>query len=143
MVIECIELKDIPSGRNYLNLRGEVLPFVRLRELFEIVGTPPMRQNVVIVQYAGRKAGLVVDALHGALQTVIKPLAATFKHLRGIAGSTILGSGEVALILDVQVLIDLAAQRDTEAQSEVALGAASLGRADSARFLQSHYQQQR
>jgi two-component system chemotaxis sensor kinase CheA len=109
MVIECIELKNIPTDRNYLNLRGEVLPFVRLRELFEIEGTAPVRQNVVIVQYAGRKAGLVVDVLLGEFQTVIKPLAAMFRHLRGIGGSTILGSGEVALILDVQALMQMVA----------------------------------
>jgi two-component system chemotaxis sensor kinase CheA len=93
--------------RNYLNLRGEVLPFVRLRELFEIGGEVPKRQNVVIVQYAGKKAGLVVDTLLGEFQTVIKPLGVLFKHLRGIGGSTILGTGEVALILDVPALVNL------------------------------------
>jgi len=106
-VIECIELADASEKRNYLNLRGEVLPFVRLRELFEIGGEVPKRQNVVIVQYAGRKAGLVVDTLLGEFQTVIKPLGALFKHLRGIGGSTILGTGEVALILDVPALVNL------------------------------------
>jgi two-component system, chemotaxis family, sensor kinase CheA len=106
-VVECIELAGIPDNRNYLNLRGEVLPFVRLRELFEVEGDAPSRQNVVIVQYAGKKAGLVVDALLGEFQTVIKPLGALFKHLRGIGGLTILGTGDVALILDVPALISL------------------------------------
>ena len=106
-VVECIELGEVPGGRNYLNLRGEVLPFVRLRELFEIGGEVPARQNVLIVHYAGRKAGLVVDTLLGEFQTVIKPLGVLFRHLRGIGGSTILGSGEVALILDVPALVNL------------------------------------
>ena len=106
-VVECIELTETTAGRNYLNLRGEVLPFVRLRELFEIGGEVPARQNVVIVHYAGRKAGLVVDTLLGEFQTVIKPLGVLFRHLRGIGGSTILGSGEVALILDVPALVGL------------------------------------
>lgn len=106
-VVECIELADVPGPRHYLNLRGEVLPFVRLRELFGIGGTLPDRQNVVIVQYAGEKAGLVVDTLLGEFQTVIKPLGVLFKHLRGIGGSTILGTGEVALILDVPALVGL------------------------------------
>jgi len=106
-VVECIELQDVSAERNYLNLRGEVLPFVRLREMFEVEGQPPARQNVVVVQYAGHKAGLVVDALLGEFQTVIKPLGALFKHLRGIGGSTILGTGEVALILDVPTLVQL------------------------------------
>ena len=106
-VVECIELQDINADRNFLNLRGEVLPFVRLRAMFDIPGTPPARQNVVVVHYAGRKAGLVVDALLGEFQTVIKPLGALFRHLRGIGGSTILGTGDVALILDVPALIQL------------------------------------
>ncbi|HJV26253.1 MAG TPA: chemotaxis protein CheA [Aromatoleum sp.] len=106
-VVECIELTDVPPQRSYLNLRGEVLPFVRLREMFEVPGEAPTRQNVVIVQYAGRKAGLVVDALVGEFQTVIKPLGVLFKNLRGIGGTTILGSGEVALILDVPALVAL------------------------------------
>jgi two-component system chemotaxis sensor kinase CheA len=105
MVIECIELKQDSAERDVLNLRGEVLPFVRLRELFACSGAPQARENVVVVQYAGRKAGIVVDHLLGEFQTVIKPLSRIFRHLRGIGGSTILGSGEVALILDVQALV--------------------------------------
>jgi len=108
-VVECMELHDAAIDRNYLNLRGEVLPFVRLRELFEVPGDKPRRENVVVVKSGGQKAGIVVDVLHGEFQTVIKPLGALFRHLRGIAGSTILGSGEVALILDVQALAHLAA----------------------------------
>jgi two-component system chemotaxis sensor kinase CheA len=111
-VVECIELQNLDSERNYLNLRGEVLPFVRLRDLFEVELPAPERQNVVIVQYAGQKAGLVVDALLGEFQTVIKPLSVIFKHLRGIGGSTILGTGDVALILDVPALIQLVTQNE-------------------------------
>ncbi|BAL25992.1 chemotaxis protein CheA [Azoarcus sp. KH32C] len=106
-VVECIELTDPPPQRDYLYLRGEVLPFVRLREMFDVPGPPPLRQNVVIVQYAGHKAGLVVDMLLGEFQTVIKPLGVLFQHLRGIGGTTILGSGDVALILDVPALVGL------------------------------------
>jgi two-component system chemotaxis sensor kinase CheA len=105
MVIECIELKENTADRDFLNLRGEVLPFVRLREMFEIDGAQPTRENIVVVQYAGQKAGIVVDQLLGEFQTVIKPLSNIFRHLRGIGGSTILGTGEVALILDVQALV--------------------------------------
>lgn len=111
-VVECIELKDQPDNQHYLNLRGEVLPFVRLRDTFNIEGELPPRENVVVVQYAGQKAGIVVDQLLGEFQTVIKPLGNIFKHLRGIGGSTILGSGEVALILDVQALIQRCAQAE-------------------------------
>jgi two-component system chemotaxis sensor kinase CheA len=109
MVVECLELQEVSVDRNYINLRGEVLPFVRLRELFEVDGERPKRENVVVVKSGNHKAGIVVDVLQGEFQTVIKPLAAIFRHLRGIGGSTILGSGEVALILDVQALTNLAA----------------------------------
>ncbi|HLA35832.1 MAG TPA: chemotaxis protein CheA [Rhodocyclaceae bacterium] len=110
MVIECIELVNVSEDHDYLNLRGEVLPFVRLRDLFEIGGVRPQRENIVVVQYAGQKAGIVVDQLHGEFQTVIKPLGALFRNVRGIGGSTILGSGEVALILDVQALVNRCAR---------------------------------
>ena len=105
MVIECIELNGQSNDRNFLNLRGEVLPFVRLREMFEIEDEYPARENIVVVQFAGQKAGIVVDQLHGEFQTVIKPLSGIFRRLRGIGGSTILGTGEVSLILDVQSLV--------------------------------------
>ena len=104
-VVECIELKNLPSDRNFMNLRGEALPFIRLRELFEIPGEAPPRESIVVIQFAGQRAGIVVDQLMGEFQTVIKPLGAMFRHLRGIGGSTILGSGEVALILDVAALV--------------------------------------
>jgi two-component system chemotaxis sensor kinase CheA len=114
-VVECIELANTTADRDYLNLRGEVLPYVRLRELFEVPGPHPSRENVVVVQYAGQKAGIVVDQLLGEFQTVIKPLGTLFKHMRGIGGSTILGSGEVALILDVQALVSRSARSEEQA----------------------------
>ena len=112
MVVECIELSETTVDHDYLNLRGEVLPFVRLREMFEIQGKRPIRENVVVVQYAGQKAGIVVDQLLGEFQTVIKPLGVLFRTMRGIGGSTILGSGEVALILDVQALVSRCARQE-------------------------------
>ncbi|BCB28661.1 chemotaxis protein CheA [Sulfurimicrobium lacus] len=109
MVLECVEMSEQDRQalreRNYVNLRNEVLPFIRLRDLFEASGETPRRENIVVVQYAGQKAGLVVDGLLGEFQTVIKPLGSIFQHLKGIGGSTILGSGEVALILDVPSLV--------------------------------------
>lgn len=108
MVVECIELsaaEQDASDKRYLNLRGEVLPYRRLREHFEVQGQATRRENIVVVRYGDEKAGLVVDKLLGEFQTVIKPLGSIFQHLQGIGGSTILGSGEVALILDVPGLM--------------------------------------
>jgi len=108
MVVECIELGATDhddSDKRYLNLRGEVLPYRRLREHFQVHGKATRRENIVVVRYGDEKAGLVVDELLGEFQTVIKPLSSIFQHLEGIGGSTILGSGEVALILDVPGLM--------------------------------------
>ncbi|MDK2124053.1 chemotaxis protein CheA [Parachitinimonas caeni] len=110
LVIECLDLQtdsELLQPR-YLNLRGEVLPYVRLRDLFDIEAPPPARENVVVVQYGNARAGLVVDQLLGEFQAVIKPLGQLFRGIKGIGGSTILGTGEVALILDVPQLIQLA-----------------------------------
>ncbi len=122
MVVECLELTaaEADGRRDYLNLRGEILPFVRLRQLFDIEGVAPRRENVVVVHYAGQKAGLVVDRLLGEFQTVIKPLGRVFRHLRGISGSTILGSGEVALILDVPATIQHAANLEIQQTERIA-----------------------
>lgn len=118
MVQECIELtesdRQLSRDRSYLNLRGEVLPFVMLRDHFEIEGAGNKRENVVVVSCAGQKAGLVVDELMGEFQTVIKPLGKIFSTLRGISGSTILGNGEVALILDVPSLVQQAVNRESQ-----------------------------
>ena len=114
MVVECLELNAGSADRDYLNLRGEVLPFIRLRQLFEVEGEAPKRENVVVVRSAHQKAGIVVDHLLGEFQTVIKPLGTLFRNLRGISGSTILGSGDVALILDVPTLTALAGRRENE-----------------------------
>jgi two-component system, chemotaxis family, sensor kinase CheA len=70
-----------------------------------VEGMPGRRENLVVVQYGGARIGLVVDHLLGEIQTVIKPLGQMFSHVNGIGGSTILGTGEVALILDVPALL--------------------------------------
>jgi len=122
MVDECIELNDSLRGKdeeaNYVNLRGEILPFMHLSEMFEVKSSATEkeedegvetddkhRDNIVVVQFAGKKAGFVVDELLGEHQTVIKPLGKVFKNLKGISGTTILGSGEVAMIIDIPEMV--------------------------------------
>jgi two-component system chemotaxis sensor kinase CheA len=104
-VTECVEFPPEQCDRNCMDLRGEVLPFIRLRQLFGIDGEPARRQSVVVVEQSGQRTGLVVDALLGEFQTVIKPLGPLFSTLRCVSGSTILGNGDVALILDVGPLV--------------------------------------
>ncbi|MEE5173101.1 chemotaxis protein CheA [Pseudomonas alliivorans] len=130
MVQECIELdeQDRQSSRDngYLDLRGEVLPLVYLRDHFNHEGPAARRQNVVVVRYAEHKAGLVVDDLLGEFQTVIKPLGKLFGGLRGISGSTILGSGAVALILDIPALLNQIVQLEARStQAPYSLSAAA------------------
>ena len=120
-VEECIELSEKDRAdtlkHQYINLRDQVLPFVRLREQFEVAEAGGKRENIVVVQHGGQKLGLVVDELMGEFQTVIKPLGSIFKHIKGIGGSTILGSGEVALILDVQSLVALTTAQQNRTQA--------------------------
>ncbi|HZV64581.1 MAG TPA: chemotaxis protein CheW, partial [Telluria sp.] len=104
MIEECIEF-GADAGHDYTNLRGQVLPFIRLRERFGVQGARARRESIVVIRHAGQRAGLVVDALLGEFQTVIKPLSPMFNGLDCISGSTILGSGAVALILDVGALL--------------------------------------
>ena len=113
---ECVAYSAEP-GHDYTNLRGEVLPFIRLRELFAVSAAPAKAENIVVLKYAGQKAGLVVDSLLGEFQTVIKPLGQMFAQSTCISGSTILGSGDVALILDVPSLVRQATARGGAAAS--------------------------
>ncbi len=110
LVTECIELPHIVSHTELeadcLNLRGDVLPFLHLDQVFAIEHTPSDRRSIVVVRYGNQKAGLVVDQLIGEFQTVIKPLGKLFQYIHGISGSSILGSGEIALILDIPKLIN-------------------------------------
>ncbi|WP_051304453.1 chemotaxis protein CheA [Chitinilyticum litopenaei] len=130
-IVECVELPEEQSGNNscdHLNLRNELLPLLRLATFFELPHPTPPRQNVVILQLGDRKAGLVVDRLLGEFQTVIKPLGSMFRSLKPIGGSTILGNGQVALILDVNELVTHVINRDAVKYS-LAADQAHLGSA--------------
>jgi two-component system chemotaxis sensor kinase CheA len=109
LVEECVEI-DRSAGADestgHIVLHGSILPLIRLRELFAIEGTGGRRQSVVVVRCAGKRVGIIVDELVGELQAVIKPLSKLFSQLQGIGGSTILGTGRVALILDIQGLVE-------------------------------------
>ncbi len=111
LVEECVELGDehraADGDQRYINLRGAVLPFVRLREMFAIRSSASRRESIVVIRCAGKRIGIVVDDLLGEMQAVIKPLSRLFSRIRGIGGSTILGTGQLALILDVPSLLDL------------------------------------
>ncbi len=116
-VEECVELtrKDDnrSDGRSFLNIRGQIVAFVRLRRLFEVAGAAPEIQKVVIVGLGESRIGLVVDQVLGQHQTVIKSLSRLHDGQEGFSGATILGDGSVALILDVPHLVKFARERET------------------------------
>ncbi|MFG6463898.1 chemotaxis protein CheA [Roseateles sp. DXS20W] len=97
-------------GRGVVELRGQVLPVVSLRTLYAIDGPVAARGSIVVLKSGHARYGVLVDALLGQHQTVIKPLGRLFRSLRGVSGSSILGNGEVALIFDVPSLGQLAAE---------------------------------
>lgn len=125
-VVECLDLSETISskesslflddeaqsdedsqkeGKGFINLRGKPLPYCRLRDYFILGGSSSSRENIVVIQQHGIRAGLVVDSIFGEIQAVVKPLGDIFKGLPGMAGSTILGNGKVGLILDVPSLL--------------------------------------
>ena len=98
------------QGRGCVELRGALLPVVDIRALYALDSPAPERSSVVVLRSGGRRYGVLVDALLGQHQTVIKPLGLMLRSLRGVSGSSILGTGEVALIFDAASLGQLAAQ---------------------------------
>jgi two-component system chemotaxis sensor kinase CheA len=109
-VEECVELStetDARSrGRSFLDIRGDLVPFLRLRELFNATTPPDRYQKIVIVSSGDLRVGLVVDQVIGDHQTVIKSLSRLHADVATFSGATILGDGTVALILDVAHLVE-------------------------------------
>ena len=106
--VENIKTKEIKkvSGKEVLNLRGDVIPIVRLGEILECPKGEETDELLIVVMKKGeRYAGMVVDELIGQQEIVIKSIGKYIKNHKIISGATILGNGEVALILDVNSLI--------------------------------------
>ena len=108
-VEECVELSAEEDkrhrGRNFLNIRGTLIPFIRLRDVFASPQPPDLYQKVVIIATGESRIGLVVDQVLGDHQTVIKSLSRLHADVEHFSGATILGDGSVALILDVGRLV--------------------------------------
>jgi two-component system, chemotaxis family, sensor kinase CheA len=121
-VEECLELsidEDLRSrGRSFISLRDDLVPFLRLRELFRTGSQPDQYQKVVVISTGRERVGLVVDQIIGDHQTVIKSMSKLHDQVSSFSGATILGDGNVALILDVAHLI--AAGQQQEAQMRAA-----------------------
>lgn len=107
---ECVELTPQEdaraTGADFLNIRDELVPFIRLREWFRSPVPPDPYQKVVVVSAGASRVGLVVDQVIGDHQTVIKSLSKLHADVPFFSGATILGDGLVALILDVPHLVE-------------------------------------
>ena len=107
--LECIELtrEDITkaNGKHVAEVRGEILPYIRLREYFNIRSERPEIEQIMVVETEEGRYGFVVDEVLGDHQTVIKNLGRVYRHVQFVSGATILGNGTVALILDPQRLV--------------------------------------
>jgi two-component system chemotaxis sensor kinase CheA len=114
-VEECVELSENSdkrsNGRNFLNIRGDLVPFLRLRELFHCGSPPDPHQKIVIVSAGEMKVGLVIDQIIGNHQTVIKSLSKLHADVGTFSGGTILGDGTTALILDIAHVVELEQSR--------------------------------
>lgn len=108
-VEECVELtrKDIEMvhGRHIIKVRDEIVPYISLKEIFNIETKDRDIEQVVVTRMNGQRVGFVVDQVIGEHQTVIKNLGKVYQHAKGLSGATILGDGTVALILDVNQLV--------------------------------------
>jgi len=105
------------NGRNAVAIRGELVPYVYLRETFAIGGAEPELEKIVIVRHGADRVGLVVDRVLGSHQTVIQSLGRFYRDIEVLSGATIMGDGRVALILDLAGLIRVA---DARAQAALA-----------------------
>ena len=115
-VEECLELsleEDLRSrGRSIITLRERLVPFLRLRDLFDTGTKPDTYQKIVVVGTGAERVGLVVDQIVGNHQTVIKAMSPLHRNVAAFAGATILGDGSVALILDIAQLIAMSQPRE-------------------------------
>ncbi len=109
IVEECVELTADEYRRDTrnrtLHLRGELIPYLRLREVFSLEPTPPPIEQVVIARYGQNRIGIAVDEVLGQQQTVIKSLGRAIGNVDGISGATVNGDGSMSLILDIQTLV--------------------------------------
>ena len=122
---ECVELPPNHDqgarGRSLLNIRGDLVPFLRLRDMFDAAGEPDVHQKIIITSVGDSRVGLLADQIIGSHQTVIKSLSKLHSDVTMFSGATILGDGSAALILDVAQLVSIG---QSQAEAEILTRAA-------------------
>lgn len=118
-VTENVELlraqKARNNGRNVIVVRGELIPYIDLRQAFRFGGDTPPIEKVVITQHDDQRVGVVVDRVLGTHQTVIQSLGRFFRNINVVSGATIMGDGRVALIMDIAAVVQHADRECREA----------------------------
>lgn len=104
------------NGRNVAAVRGELIPYIDLREAFHLPGSPPPVEKVVIVNHEDQRVGLVVDRVLGTHQTVLQSLGRFLRNVAVVSGSTVMGDGSVALILDIRAIVQFAERQAAAAR---------------------------
>lgn len=108
-VEECVDLVEQGDwkrhGRRLVEVRGEVLPFVRLRDHFDVPGEPALSELALVVSIDGHRVCVVVDWVIDRIQTVIKTLGRALRGAEAISGATVLGDGAIALVVDMGHLL--------------------------------------
>jgi len=107
--VECVELtreeRNQTHGRQVAYVRGEIVPYIPLRQYFGVTTEEPEREQIMVVESEEGRCGLLVDQVLGDCQAVIRNLGRFYRHVQVVSGATILGNGTVALILDPQRLV--------------------------------------
>jgi len=110
LIDECFEyheeMRRSTSAKKYFTIREEIVPYIDLRRLFELEGSSEEENEIVVVRVNDQKIALIVDRILGQHQTVIKPISAALRKVEEISGSTILGDGSVAFILDINKIVE-------------------------------------
>ncbi|TGL74498.1 chemotaxis protein CheA [Leptospira yasudae] len=125
MVRETVESKVVLNGSSSgtMNLRGELLPVLHLSGFLSLEQTVFEKENIVVLEYEDKSFGIVVNELQGEVQSVIRPMAEIFKNIKCFSGTSILGSGEIAFILDVPGLYNSIRDQEQNKNRELVIKA--------------------
>ncbi|EMO12902.1 CheW-like protein [Leptospira santarosai str. CBC523] len=123
MVRETVESKVVLNGSSSgtMNLRDELLPILHLSGFLSLNTNTFDKENILILEYEDKSFGIVVNDLQGEIQSVIRPMAKIFKSVKCFSGTSILGSGEIAFILDVHGLYNSIRDQEQSKNRELAV----------------------
>ncbi len=111
LILECIDYEEsnkTNDGVDCINLRGDLLPYVKFSDIFGRQKKGISENNIIVIKHAGQVVGFAIDEIFGEVQTVLKPLGRVYKDVKFFSGVTILGDGSIAFVLDIPKMIKYA-----------------------------------